>query len=92
MNLPCLCIDIAKVKFNACLLQLTGKLKHKVFSNNAAGFAQLHEWLEKQLVSQVHASTPRGLPARGPRPAWKLPALTEKRSRTSCTSKAIPSV
>ncbi len=55
MNLPCLGIDIAKVKFNACLLQLTGKLKHKVFSNNAAGFAQLHEWLEKQEVPQVHA-------------------------------------
>ncbi|MGI8836993.1 MAG: IS110 family transposase [Pyrinomonadaceae bacterium] len=55
MNLPCLGIDIAKVKFNVCLLQLTGKLKHKVFSNNAAGFAQLHEWLEKQLVQQVHA-------------------------------------
>ncbi len=55
MNLPCLGIDIAKVKFNACLLQLTGKLKHKVFSNNATGFAQLQEWLEKQGVQQVHA-------------------------------------
>jgi len=38
MNLTCLGIDIAKVKFNACLLLLTGKLKHKVFPNNAAGF------------------------------------------------------
>jgi len=38
MNLPRLGIDIAKVKFNACLLLLTGKLKHKVFPNNAAGF------------------------------------------------------
>jgi transposase len=55
MNLPCLGIDIAKVKFNVCLLQLSGKLKHKVFANNAAGFAQLHEWLEKQGVKQVHA-------------------------------------
>jgi hypothetical protein len=34
MNLPCLGIDIAKVKFNVCLLQLTGKLKHKVFPNS----------------------------------------------------------
>ena len=55
MNLPCLGIDIAKVKFNACLLPLTGKLKHKVFSNNAAGFAQLGEWLEKLGVERAHA-------------------------------------
>ena len=55
MNLPRLGIDIAKVKFNACLLQLTGKLKHKVFPNNAAGFAQLQEWLEKQQAPLVHA-------------------------------------
>ena len=55
MNLPCLGIDIAKVKFNACLLQLNGKLKHKVFANSVAGFAELHEWLEKQQVQQVHA-------------------------------------
>jgi len=57
MNLPCLGIDIAKVKFNACLLQLTGKLKHKVFSNNAAGFVQLHEWLEKQEAPQAENVT-----------------------------------
>lgn len=55
MNLLCLGIDIAKVKFNVCLLQLTGKLKHKVFSNNAAGFAQLQEWLAKHQVLQLHA-------------------------------------
>lgn len=55
MNLPCLGIDIAKVKFNACLLQLNGKLKHKVFANSVAGFAELCEWLEKQSVKQVHA-------------------------------------
>jgi len=55
MNLPRLGIDIAKVKFNACLLHLTGKLKHKVFPNNAAGFAQLQEWLEKQQAPLVHA-------------------------------------
>lgn len=55
MNLPCLGIDIAKVKFNACLRQLNGKLKHKVFPNSVVGFAQLHEWLEKQQVLQVHA-------------------------------------
>ena len=55
MNLPCLGIDIAKVKFNVCLLQLTGKLQHKVFPNNTAGFAQLQQWLEKLSLPQVHA-------------------------------------
>ena len=56
MNLPCLGIDIAKVKFNVCLLQPNGKLKHKVFLNTEAGFAQLHQWLEQQQsVKQVHA-------------------------------------
>jgi transposase len=55
MNLPCLGIDIAKVKFNACLLQANGKLKHKVFANSVAGFAQLLQWLEKLEVKQVHA-------------------------------------
>jgi len=55
MNLLCLGIDIAKLKFNVCLLLSNGKLKHKVFPNTAAGFAQLAEWLEKQGVTQVHA-------------------------------------
>jgi len=56
MKVPCLGIDIAKVKFNVCLLQLTGKLKHKVFSNNAAGFAQLQEWLVKRSRSTCTAA------------------------------------
>jgi transposase len=43
------------MKFNACLLQLNSKLKHKVFANSVAGFAELHEWLAKQQVQQVHA-------------------------------------
>ena len=55
MNLPCLGIDVAKLKFNVCLLQVSGKLKHKVFLNTESGFAQLLEWLEKQQVQQVHA-------------------------------------
>jgi hypothetical protein len=41
MSLPQLGIDIAKLKFNVCLLPANGKLKHKVFSNNQAGFTQL---------------------------------------------------
>ena len=48
-------IDIAKLKFNACLLNQSGKLKHKVFPNTAPGFEQLREWLNKQGVRSVHA-------------------------------------
>jgi transposase len=55
MNVPCLGIDIAKVKFNVCLMNLSGKLKHKVFSNSEAGFEQLSAWLAKQGIAQVHA-------------------------------------
>lgn len=55
MRLPNLGIDIAKVKFNVCLLHLNGKLKHKVFSNTAAGFEQLSSWLLRQGSEQVHA-------------------------------------
>jgi transposase len=54
MTLPILGIDIAKLKFNACLINLNGKLKHKVFHNNAAGFEQLSEWLSKQSVECAH--------------------------------------
>jgi transposase len=55
MCLPNLGIDIAKLKFNVCLLHLNGKLKHKVFSNTAAGFEQLSSWLLRQGSAQVHA-------------------------------------
>ena len=55
MNLPPLGLDVAKLKFNACLIRAGGKLRHKVFPNNPQGFAQLSHWLEKQGVKQVHA-------------------------------------
>ena len=48
-------IDIAKLKFNACLINQSGKLRHKVFSNTADGFAQLAEWLTKQGAPRTHA-------------------------------------
>jgi transposase len=48
-------IDISKLKFDLCLLRDNGKLKHKVFPNNAPGFLQLSAWLEKQKVERVHA-------------------------------------
>lgn len=55
MTGPTLGIDIAKLKFNACLISTTGKLKHKLFPNTEAGFEQLREWLAKQGVERVHA-------------------------------------
>jgi transposase len=47
MTLPTLGIDIAKLKFDACLLCADGKPRHKVFPNTADGFAQLAGWLTK---------------------------------------------
>ncbi|MFL6208453.1 MAG: transposase [Pyrinomonadaceae bacterium] len=55
MILSALGIDIAKLKFNVCLINPNGKLKHTVFVNTEAGFAQLSAWLIKQGVSHTHA-------------------------------------
>jgi transposase len=55
MTEPTLGIDIAKLKFNACLIRHSGKLRHKVFANNPAGFEQLKDWLSKQGVGRIHA-------------------------------------
>jgi transposase len=55
MTEPVLGIDIAKLKFNACLINSQGKLKHKVFPNTATGFEQLAVWLSKQQVERIHA-------------------------------------
>jgi len=55
MTAPALGIDIAKLKFNACLILHSGKLRHKVFPNNEAGFEQLTQWLAKHGGEPVHA-------------------------------------
>jgi hypothetical protein len=55
MALPVLGIDIAKLKFNACLINPHGKLKHKVFANTDTGFEQLAAWLVKQAARRAHA-------------------------------------
>ena len=55
MTEPALGIDISKLKFNACLINKGGKLKHNVFPNTATGFEQLTAWLSKQRVECVHA-------------------------------------
>ncbi len=54
-TLSTLGIDIAKLKFNVCLINPSGKLRHKVFPNTSTGFAQLREWLAKQGIEQLHA-------------------------------------
>lgn len=55
MTEPTLGIDIAKLKFNVCLINQSGKLRHKVFANTATGFEHLRDWLSKQGVERVHA-------------------------------------
>jgi len=52
MTAPALGIDIAKLKFNACLINTGGKLRHKVFANNSTGFEDLRDWLSKQGVER----------------------------------------
>ncbi len=55
MTLLALGIDIAKLKFNVCLIREDGRLRHKVFANTQIGFAQLSTWLSNNNVAQVHA-------------------------------------
>lgn len=55
MSLHILGIDVAKLKFNSCLIGEGGRLRHRVFANNASGFAQFSDWLKKNQVAQVHA-------------------------------------
>ena len=53
MTFPIIGIDISRLKFDLCLLREHGKLKHKVFSDTASGFAQFSAWLEKQKVERA---------------------------------------
>jgi len=55
MNLPALGIDVAKLKFDACLSRPDSKLRHKSFPNSPAGFAQLAAWLARHGAAQVQA-------------------------------------
>ncbi len=59
MNLPvtALGIDIAKLKFDVCLIKESGRAKHKVFQNNRHGFEQLVAWLNSHQVAvgSLHA-------------------------------------
>ena len=55
MTEPALGIDISKLKFNVCLINTSGKLRHKVLPNTASGFEQLTQWLLRQGAHRVHA-------------------------------------
>lgn len=55
MTDPVLGIDIAKLKFNLCLINSSGKLRHKVLPNTPSGFGQLLDWLSRHGVGRVHA-------------------------------------
>jgi transposase len=55
MTEPALGIDVAKLKFNVCLINQSGKLRHQVFPDTSAGCEQLMGWLSKQGVERLHA-------------------------------------
>src|SRR5215216_2565335 len=55
MYLHILGIDVAKLKFNVCLIREDGRLRHRVFANTTSGFTELSEWLKKNHAAQVHA-------------------------------------
>ncbi len=55
MTRPVLGIDIAKAKFDACLLLPDGSLQRKVFPNTPPGFALLTRWVAQHTREQVHA-------------------------------------
>ncbi len=48
-------IDIAKLKFDGCLIRENGKAKHKVFQNTRHGFEQLVCWLDSHKVAASRA-------------------------------------
>ena len=46
-------IDIAKDKFDVCLLNEAGEVRQATFANNKQGVNQLHHWLKKQGARQA---------------------------------------
>lgn len=48
-------IDISKDTFHVALLKGEKHSKYQQFANNADGFTQLSQWLQRQGVEQVHA-------------------------------------
>jgi len=56
MNLPAIVlgVDIAKLKFDVCLIKENQRVKHKVFVNARHGFEQLVAWLASHGVGSLH--------------------------------------
>ena len=55
MTRPVLGIDIAKAKFDACLVLPDGRQQRKVFPNTTTGFELLTRWLGQHTTEAVHA-------------------------------------
>jgi len=47
-------IDIAKDKFDVCLLDVNGQVHEAVFDNRTSGINKLHKWLKKKDTKQAH--------------------------------------
>ena len=47
-------VDIAKLKFDVCLVKENQQVKHKVFVNTKHGFDQLVAWLASHQVGSLH--------------------------------------
>ncbi len=54
LSVAALGVDIAKLKFDVCLIKENGKAKHKVFANTTHGFEQLAAWLISHRVGSLH--------------------------------------
>lgn len=54
LSVAALGVDIAKLKFDVCLIKENGKAKHKVFANTTHGFEQLVVWLNSHTVAGLH--------------------------------------
>ena len=54
VSVSALGIDIAKLKFDVCLIKENGKAKHKVFDNNRNGFEKLAAWLSSHKIVDLH--------------------------------------
>ena len=55
LSVTALGIDIAKAKFDVCLVKPAGRAKHKIFQNTRHGFEQLIAWLAAHQVAELHA-------------------------------------
>jgi hypothetical protein len=54
LSVAVLGVDIAKLKFDVCLIKENGKAKHKVLTNTTHGFEQLVVWLNSHQAGSLH--------------------------------------